>query len=102
MCGTIPGEITGTIGQVYNILLIAIPVLVVIFGLVDFLKGVIGKKDDEISNSAKLFNKRVIIGAIAFFALALVKFGISLLATNNTSNIANCLDEIFGNNQSNG
>lgn len=96
-CGSIPQEITDTIGSVYNILLVAIPVVVVLFGLIDLLKAVISKKDDEIKQSTNLLIKRVITALIAFFVLAIVKFGLDLLQTNNTSDAISCLNSITGN-----
>lgn len=100
-CGSIPPEITNTIGQIYNILLIAIPVMIVLFALIDLAKGVIGSKEDEIKKSTGALVKRLITGLIAFFILALVKFGISLLQTDNTSGVVECLNSIFGNNSEN-
>lgn len=95
-CG-MPDEITGTIGKVYNLLLVAIPIIIVVFGLLDFVKAVMGKKDDEIKQSTGIFIKRLITGLIAFFILALVKFGIGLIQTGNTSEAIDCLDSILGN-----
>ena len=96
VCG-IPGEITGTINTVYGILLIAIPILIVIFGLIDFVKAIMGKKDDEISQGSKLFIKRLVMGAIAFFVLAIVKFVVGIVAQNvdSASAVTDCLIQIF-------
>lgn len=97
-CGDIPTEITDTIGSVYNILLIAIPVLVVLFGVIDFLKAAMAQKDDAIKQNTGLFVKRLIMGVLAFLILGLVKFGVNLIKTNNTSGVSACLNSIFGNN----
>lgn len=96
VCG-IPGEITGTINTVYGILLIAIPVIIIVFGLIDFIKAVMGKKDDEINQGAKLFVKRLIMGAIAFFVLAIVKFVVGIIGENvdSASAAVDCLIQIF-------
>ena len=96
-CGSIPSEITNTIGQIYNILLVAIPVVIVLFGLIDVLKAVIGKKDDEIKAATGLLVKRIITGLVAFFVMAIVKFGLQLIQTNNTSDAISCLSSITGN-----
>lgn len=96
-CGDIPAEITDTIGAIYNMLLIIIPVLIVLFGVIDFLKASIAQKDDGIKQSTGLFVKRLIMGVLAFLILGLVKFGVSLMKTNNTSGVSECLNSIFGN-----
>lgn len=99
VCG-IPPEITNTIGAVYNILLIAVPILIILFGVIDFVKAVISGKDEEIKKNTGTFVKRLITGVLVFFVLALVKFLIGIIKTNNTSGVVSCLDSIFGNSAS--
>ncbi len=96
VCG-IPDEIANTVGAVYNILLVAVPVLVVLFGTIDFVKAVISGKEDEIKKNTATFVKRLITGLIVFFILAFAKFIIGVIKTNNTSGVVDCLDSIFGN-----
>ncbi len=95
-CG-IPSEITDTIGAVYNILLVAVPVIVVLFGIIDFVKASMSGKEEEIKKNTSTFIKRLITGLLVFFVLALVKFVINIIQTNNTSEVADCLNSIFGN-----
>ena len=95
--GLIPSEITNTIGTIYNILLVAIPIIIVIFGLIDFVKAVASGKEDEIKKGTSTFARRLITGIIVFFILAIVKLVISVIQTNNTEGVAACLNEIFGN-----
>ena len=101
VCGLIPSEIANTIGTVYNILLIAVPVMVVLFGVIDFVKAVASGKADDISKNTSTFIKRLITGIIVFFVLALVKLVVNLVQTDNTNGVADCLNSIFGNNSSN-
>ena len=94
-CGNlIPDEI----GTVYNILLVAVPIMIVLFGIIDFVKAVASGKEDEIKKNTSTFIKRLITGIIVFFVLALVKLVVNLIQTNNTSDAVECLNEIFGNN----
>lgn len=95
-CG-IPTEITNTIGAVYNILLIAVPIIVVLFGIIDFVKAAISGKEDEIKKNTSTFIKRVITGLLVFFVLAVVKLIINVIQTNNTNGVTDCLTTIFGN-----
>lgn len=98
-CNGIPGELTNTVGAVYNVLLIAVPVMVVLFGTIDFVKAVISGKEDEIKKNTATFVKRLITGLLVFFVLAFAKFIIGVIKTNNTSGVVDCLDSIFGNKQ---
>lgn len=99
-CG-IPTEITNTIGAVYNILLIAVPIIVVLFGIIDFIKAAMSGKEDEIKKNTNTFVKRVIIGLLVFFVLAVVKLVINVIQTNNTNGVTDCLTTIFGNKTNN-
>lgn len=101
VCG-IPGEITNTIGMIYNILLIAIPVVVIIFGLIDFIKAVMSGKEDQIKSNTSVFLKRVITGFLAFFVLAIVKFGMQVIAKNvdGANEALSCMNSILGNTNS--
>ena len=99
--GLIPSEITNTIGTIYNILLIAIPVIIVLFGLIDLVKAVASGKEDDIKKGTTIFIKRLITGLIVFFVLAIVKFVVNLIQTDNTEGVASCLNEIFGNSSDN-
>lgn len=94
-CGTIPEAITDTINAIYNALLYLIPIFIVLFGVIDFLKAVMAQKDDAIKQSTNMLVKRIITGLLAFCIMALVKFGVSLLKTGNTNGIASCLESIF-------
>lgn len=99
-CG-IPTEITNTIGAVYNILLIAVPIIVVLFGIIDFIKAAMSGKEEEIKKNTSTFVKRVIIGLLVFFVLAVVKLVINVIQTNNTNGVTDCLTTIFGNKTNN-
>lgn len=56
------------------ILEIATPVLIIVLGMVDLLKGVIAQKEDEIKKGQQTFIRRLVIGALVFLAFVLVQF----------------------------
>lgn len=69
---------------------IAIPVLLVIFGSIDFLKAVIAQKEDEIKKGTQTFIRRLITAAIVFFIVAFVKLIVSFAAGDDSADIINC------------
>lgn len=95
-CGNvtnIPEKVPQFTNYVVNILQIAVPVILVIVGSLDLLKGVMASKEDEIKKGQQIFIKRLIIGVLIFFLVYLVKFVISLVDNStNSQNIANCID----------
>lgn len=66
------------VGKILGIFKIVIPILVIIFGMIDFGKAVIASKDDEIKKATKALLMRAIAGIIIFFIPQLVGFVFTL------------------------
>lgn len=82
-CGgieSIPASIPKVISIIYMIIQIVVPIILVIFGSIDLVKGVMASKEDEIKKGQHVFVKRIIASAIVFFVFAVVKFIVSLSA----------------------
>ncbi len=60
------------VGWVLTIFKIAIPLLIIAFGIFDFGKAVTAAKDDEIKKSAKSLMWRAIAGIIIFFIPSII------------------------------
>ena len=67
------------IGRILWIFLIAIPILVIIFGSIDLGKAVVASKDDEIKKAAKSLGMRLIAAVIIWFIPMLVDAVIGLV-----------------------
>ena len=97
-CDTLVGgalideKIPNTVGTIVNIIKVVVPILLVVFGSIDLIKGIIAQKDDEIKKGQQIFIKRLIAGALVFFVFVVVQLVISLAAGNETerSNIMTC------------
>lgn len=88
----IDSKIASTVHIIILFLQIAIPVLLVIFGSIDFLKAVTSSKEDEIKKGQQTFIKRLIAAVIVFFVVAIVKLLVSFAASDNSATILNCAD----------
>ena len=85
-------KLPDTIHVIILVLQIAVPVLLVIFGSIDFVKALTSQKDDEIKKGQKTFISRLIAGAIIFFVVAIVKLIVSFAAGDDANDILNCAD----------
>ena len=83
--GPVQGVFT-TLGWVFFILKIAVPVILIIFGSIDFAKAVLASKDDEIKKSIKTLVMRAIAGVIIFFIPTILKFVVSIFDNDNVYN----------------
>lgn len=91
MVENIPTSLPKVIHIVYNVIQIAVPIILVIFGMLDLFKGIMAQKDDEIKKGQKVFIKRLIVAAIIFFVFGIVKFVVSLIG-DDTEGIIDCMD----------
>ncbi len=66
------------VGKILGVFKIVIPILVIIFGMIDFGKAVIASKDDEIKKAAKSLMMRAIAGIVIFFIPQIVGFVFTL------------------------
>lgn len=72
------------------IIQIAVPVILVIFGMMDLMKGLMAQKEDEIKKGQQTFIKRLVAAAIIFFVVAIVKLVFTFVADDKDGNMLNC------------
>ena len=72
------------VGWVLMVFKIVIPLLLIIFGMVDLGKAVVGSKDDEIKKATNSLMKRAIAGVIIFFIPTIVGFIFGLVDIEKT------------------
>ena len=92
-------KIPNTVSTIITIIKIVVPVLLVVFGMMDLVKGIISQKEDEIKKGQQIFIKRLIAGALVFFVFIIVQFIISLVADNDAenTNIMTCVNCFINN-----
>ena len=84
-------KIANTVSTVILVIQIAVPVVLVIMGMLDLFKGITAQKEDEIKKAQQLFVKRLITAAIIFFVVVIVKLIVSFAAGGNQGkNIIDC------------
>lgn len=84
LCGDEMGQFWQVIGWVLWIFKIVIPVLIIVFGMIDLGKAVVASKDDEIKKAMKSLAMRAVAGVVIFFIPALVGVIFSMVENFNT------------------
>lgn len=69
------------VGYVLLVFKIVIPILLIIFGIMDLGKAVVGSKDDEVKKSIRSLAMRAIAAAVIFFIPTLVSLIFGLIST---------------------
>jgi len=85
-------KIPNTVSMIIRVIQIAVPIVLVIFGMIDLFKGLMASKEDEIKKGQQTFIKRLIAAAVIFFVIAIVKLLFSFFANDEDGDMMNCVD----------
>lgn len=91
----IPQQIINITTLLYDLIRVGVPLLLIVFGMLDFGKAVMAGKEDEIKSNQKLFVKRLISAAVVFLVLSLVELVLGLVASDS-ANMMTCIKTILG------
>lgn len=92
--GGIPGKLAYIISLIVTLIQVVVPILLIVWGMLDLGKAVMAQKDDEIKKGQQTFVKRLIAAIIVFFIIVIVKLVIGLVAENGQG-ISDCIDQIL-------
>lgn len=93
-CGSVdvPAPIPPLVRLIVMAIKIVTPFVLIVMGMVDMLKAVIGSKDDEIKKEQQKFIKRVIAAVLLFFVVSILQFVIGFIAPEDTDSVLKCVD----------
>lgn len=80
------------VSTIVMIVKIVVPILLIIFGMLDLAKAVIASKEDEIKKAQMTFVKRLIAAVIVFFVVSLVQVVIRFVAGSDETNVMGCFN----------
>ena len=94
----IPDTVFNVVATVIKGIKIVVPILLIIWGMIDFTKSVIAKKEEDIKKYQKAFVMRLISAALVFLVIIIVQLVVNLLAgvetksgeDKTTADIWNC------------
>lgn len=73
-----------TLGYILMVFKIVIPIILIVFGMIDLGKAVVASKDDEIKKATKSLAMRAIASIVIFFIPTLVGIVMGLVGTFGT------------------
>ena len=88
----IPALLPKVTSTAYTIIQVAVPVVLVIMGMLDLVKCISSQKEDEIKKGQQLLIKRLISAALVFFVFVIVKLLISFVADGTENKIMKCAE----------
>lgn len=73
------GETMKLIRELFGYVKIAIPVILIVMGSIDFVKAVVASDDQKMKKAQKDFVTRLIVGVAIFFVPSILEFLLSLI-----------------------
>lgn len=78
-CKEIPPAVFNIVSMIIMLIQVVVPILLIIWGMIDFAKAVIGGDEDKIKAGQKVFIKRLIAAVVVFLVVTIVKLLVSLV-----------------------
>lgn len=77
----IPNQLFNFVATIIRLIKIAVPILLIIFGMIDFAKSVVAKNEDDVKKYRKQFLSRVISAVVVFVIVFIVQFAVNLISS---------------------
>ncbi len=97
-CGNLGFDIPGTFPYIVHLIVllikIVVPIILIIFGMLDLGKAVVASKEDEIKKGQQTFIKRLVAAIVVFFIVQIVQIIVSFVASSSGdgSTISQCFN----------
>ena len=88
----IPKSIPNITRIIYLGIEIAVPVVLVIFGMLDLFKGISAQKEEEMKKGQNLFLKRILAAALVFLVMMIAKLLIGFASDSKAGKIVACME----------
>lgn len=95
ICNAIEPELANFIHNIITVLKILVPVLLVIFGMLDFGKGIIASKEDEIRKGQGIFIKRLVAALFVFLMISFSQLIVGIVDRETEGEIWSCANKIM-------
>ena len=98
-CGdlVIPGIIPQLITTVIFLIQVVIPILLIIFGMLDMGKAVVAKKEEDVKKYQTSFIKRLVCAVVVYLVVSIVQFVLGIVGVNSSSTVGECINALIGN-----
>ena len=101
VCSSLEPEIVTLIHNIITLIKIAVPIALVVFGMIDFARGVMAGKEDEVKKGQNNFIKRLIAGAVVFLMITVSQLVVSIFDKDSNGQFWMCADAIMNGDTSN-
>ncbi len=103
LCTSIPEGIKNLVHLVVVAIQVVVPILLIIWGMLDFAKAIIGQKEDDIKAGQKVFMRRLIAAVVVFLVVVIVQLAVNIASKiggegNQSSEAWSCASQLINGN----
>ena len=95
----VPNTILNIVHYVYLAIQILVPIMLIIFGMIDLAKALTSAKEDEIKKAQGGLIKKAVVAVIVFLVFSLVQFVFNFASADlgkDKANVWNCINCFIG------
>ena len=70
----VPGTLAKIVHYIYLAIQVAVPIMLIIFGMIDLAKAITASKEDEIKKAQSEFLRKLVLAIIIFLVFTIVQF----------------------------
>lgn len=94
-CADLPAGLIKLIVWCFNIIRIAAPIALIIWGMLDFAKAAFASKENDTAKAKKNFLFRVIAAVLVFLTMLITQWVMNIIAVNDSESLAYCVSAIM-------
>lgn len=102
----VPNALTQIIHYVYLGIQVVIPILLILFGMIELGKAITAQKEDEIKKAQSSFLKKLVLAVIVFLVFTIVQFVFNFaagdLGEEGQQNVWSCINDLIKGNTNSG
>lgn len=103
LCTSIPEGIKNLVHLVVVAIQVVVPILLIIWGMLDFAKAIIGQKEDDIKAGQKIFMRRLVAAIVVFLVVVIVQLTVNIANEiggegNQSSEAWSCASQLINGN----
>lgn len=83
------------LGVVVAVIRIAVPIILIVIGMVDLVKALTSQDDKQIKSATSLIVKRVVIAIAIFLVPTVVRLVMNLISQNEYQQCINCVTSVW-------
>ena len=94
----VPGTLQNIVHYVYLGIQVVVPILLIVFGMIELAKAITAQKEEEIKKAQSSFLKKLVLAVLVFLVFTIVQlvfnFATGDLEENDKSNVWGCMCEL--------